>query len=90
MLDGKFFSLSREAQEQHVRDNFEHRGNSGWFTQEDTFAGATINDVIAALIDLEDATINAVGDCMSGFCVTPPKLDDFVRKNGGSDQNNSL
>ena len=41
--------------------------------------GAAVDDVIAALIDLEDAEINAVGDCMSGCCMMQPKFEDFVR-----------
>ena len=43
------------------------------------FAGKDEGDVIAALIDLEDAEINAVGDCMSGCCMVQPKFEDFVR-----------
>ncbi|WP_028579929.1 hypothetical protein [Desulfogranum japonicum] len=80
MLDGKFISLSREAQEKHVQEHFKYKESSGWYTADNEFAGSTIGDVIAALIDLEDAEINSIGDCMSGFCVTPPKLRDFVRK----------
>jgi hypothetical protein len=78
--NSKFSELSQEQQVAEVRQRFHFRHDSGWHTMEGTFAGANENDVIAALIDLEEAEINAVGDCMTGFCVIQPQLEDFVRK----------
>ncbi|WP_319550181.1 hypothetical protein [Desulfogranum marinum] len=80
MYSGKFIDKTQEEQQAHVRQNFAYTDNQGWFSLDGEFAGATLEDVIKALIDLEDAEINSIGDCMSGFCVTPPKLSDFVRK----------
>lgn len=76
----KFIELPREQQIAEVEQRFQFREGLGWYTKEGTFAGINDNDVIAALIDLEEAEINAVGDCMSGFCVVQPKFEDFVRK----------
>jgi hypothetical protein len=81
MYSGKFIDLSPDKKEEYVRENFIYNTSAdGWYSETGEFAGANIEDVIAALIDLEDAEINSIGDCMSGFCVTPPKLSDFVRK----------
>lgn len=76
----KFIELPRDRQIAVVREQFQFRDQQGWFTKEGIFAGANEEDVIAALIDLEEAEINAVGDCMSGFCMVQPKFEDFVRK----------
>jgi hypothetical protein len=76
----KFIDLPREEQIAAVRSRFQFRQGSGWYTAENVFAGKNEADVIAALIDLEEAEINAVGDCMSGFCQLQPKFEDFVRK----------
>lgn len=83
MYAGKFIDKSSEEQRQHVAEHFTWKEEQGWFSAEGEFVGATAEDVIAALIDLEDAEINSIGDCMTGFCVTPPKLAEFVRKNKG-------
>ncbi len=79
-LPVKFIELPRQEQITEVEKRFQFREGEGWYTKEGTFAGAKAEDVIAALIDLEEAEINAVGDCMSGFCVVQPKFEDFVRK----------
>lgn len=79
-LNTKFIDMPREQQVAEVGKRFQFREGSGWFTVEGTFAGADEDDVIAALIDLEEAEINAIGDCMTGFCVVQPKFEDFVRK----------
>ena len=76
----KFIELPHDRQVAAVRERFQFRDQQGWFTEEGIFAGANEEDVIAALIDLEEAEINAVGDCMSGFCMVQPKFEDFVRK----------
>ncbi|ADW18144.1 hypothetical protein Despr_1996 [Desulfobulbus propionicus DSM 2032] len=76
----KFIDLPREQQLAEVHSRFQYREGSGWYTGEGVFAGRDEADVIAALIDLEDAEINAVGDCMTGYCPLQPKLEDFVRK----------
>ena len=75
----KFIELPKQEQIAEVHQRFEFREGSGWYTREGSFAGANEGDVIAALIDLEEAEINAVGDCMSGFCQIQPKFEDFVR-----------
>ena len=82
MFTGKFYDLTPDQQQQEVRARYQHRPGSGWFTAEGMFVGSTEEDVIAALIDFEEAEINAVGDCMTGFCMVAPKLEDFVRKPG--------
>jgi len=79
-LQVKFIELPRQQQIAEVKKNFQFREGDGWYTKDGTFAGANEGDVIAALIDLEEAEINAVGDCMSGFCMVQPKFEDFVRK----------
>jgi len=76
----KFIDLPQQAQVAHVHDHFDFRQEAGWYTKEGEFAGANEQDVIAALIDLEEAEINSIGDCMTGFCVVQPKFTDFVRK----------
>nr|WP_321468744.1 hypothetical protein [uncultured Desulfobulbus sp.] len=76
----KFIELSQEEKRAEVNKRFEYREGEGWYTVEGNYAGANEHDVIAALIDLEEAEINAVGDCMTGFCMVQPKFEDFVRK----------
>ena len=78
--DKKFIDLSLEEQKAHVHEHFEHRQEDGWYTKKGEFAGANEKDVIAALIDFEEAEINSIGDCMGGICVIQPKFEDFVRK----------
>ncbi len=79
MLPEKFVDLSYDQQLEQVSKRFQCREEAGWFTPEGAFAGRTAAEVIAALIDLEDAEINAIGDCMTGSCMLTPKLEDFVR-----------
>ncbi len=79
MLNHKFVDLTRKQQEEQVNSRFQFQENAGWFTPEGVFAGKSVEDVIAALIDLEEAEINAIGDCMTGCCMVPPRLEDFVR-----------
>lgn len=79
MQDVKFVDLSQDEQNETVRSRFQWREGSGWFTADGIFAGSCEADVIAALIDLEAAEINAIGDCMSGCCMVAPKFEDFVR-----------
>lgn len=76
----KFVDLPKDRQLEQVRTRFHSQGDEGWFTPEGLFAGSTEEEVIAALIDLEDAEINTIGDCMTGSCMVPPRLEDFVRK----------
>ena len=80
MHNEKFVDLPREQQVEAVTTRFQHREGSGWFTPEGSFVGRTESDVIAALIDLEDAEISAIGDCMGGCSMIPPRLEDFVRR----------
>ena len=80
MYSGKFIDKTQEEKQTYVQQHFTYTENQGWFSLEGEFAGVTLEAVVQALIDLEDAEINSIGDCMSGFCVTPPKLSDFVRK----------
>lgn len=80
MYDGKFVDLSREKQLAYVCDHFIYKKGEGWHNSNDEFCGQTKDDVIRAMIDLEDAEINSIGDCMSGYCVTPPQFMDFVQK----------
>jgi len=80
MQDDKFVDLSRERQVAEVRTRFRYREGIGWLTSEGIFAGATEAEVIAALIDLEAAEIDAIGDCMGGCAMVAPRLEDFVRK----------
>ena len=80
MSDCKFVDLPPQEQHRLVRDRFHMRQGTGWYTAEGEFAGAATEDVVAALIDLEAAEIEAIGDCMSGCCMVQPKLTDFVRK----------
>ncbi len=80
MYKGKFVALSLSEQKEYIHANFIKKPGQGWFTLDGEYAGANQQDVIKALIDLEDEKINTMGDCMTGMCVTPPKLSDFVRK----------
>lgn len=80
MANTKFIDLPKEQQLAEVRSRFQFREGSGWRTDDGVFVGKDETDVVAALIDLEEAEINAVGDCMTGFCTIQPKLEDFVRK----------
>ncbi len=80
MADDKFVDLAREAQIAAVRTRFQCREGAGWFTAEGVFVGKDEDDVIAALIDLEAAEIDAIGDCMSGCCMVAPRLEAFVRR----------
>ncbi len=80
MHGDKFVDLTTEQQREAVKVRFQYREGLGWFTGEGIFAGATEADVIGALIDLEEAEINAIGDCMGGCCMVSPQLGDFVRK----------
>jgi len=80
MYADKFVDLTGEQQREAVNSRFRFQENAGWFTPEGVFAGRSAEDVIAALIDLEEAEINTIGDCMTGCCMVPPRLEDFVRK----------
>ena len=80
MHTDKFIDLPQAQQKEQVRNRFQFREKAGWFTPQGLFVGSTMEDVIAALIDLEEAEINTIGDCMTGCCVVPPRLEDFVRK----------
>ncbi len=80
MKKRKFVDLSRKEQVEHVEKYFKFKDGGGWFAADGVFAGVSLQDVIAALIDFEDAEINSIGDCMSGYCLTQPKFSDFVRK----------
>ena len=44
------------------------------------FAGTSEEDVIAALLELKEAEIAGIGDCMGGYSMISPKLQDFIRK----------
>ena len=79
MQDVKFVDLPAARQIEEVRNRFHHRPGAGWFSDGGLFVGATEAEVIAALIDLEAAEIDAIGDCMGGCCMIAPKLEDFVR-----------
>ena len=83
MQDVKFVDLPADQQIEAVRNRFQWREGTGWFTAEGTFAGAREAEVVAALIDLEAAEIAAIGDCMGGCCMVAPKLEDFVRRPSG-------
>lgn len=76
----KFMDLTSKQQREEVNNRFRFQENEGWFTPYGVFAGRNAEDVIAALIDLEEAEINTIGDCMTGCCMVPPRLEDFVRK----------
>jgi hypothetical protein len=76
----KFIDLPQTQQKEQVDLRFQFREGVGWFTAENVFVGRSVEDVIAALIDLEEAEINTIGDCMTGCCMVPPRLEDFVRK----------
>jgi len=78
--DRKFVELSPGEQKTFVEAHFSHK-NGRWLDQQGKFAGASATEVIAALIDYEHAAINAIGDCMAGFCSIQPKFSQFVRKN---------
>ncbi len=80
MKNKKFVDLSQDEQVVHVTSCFTLRDGHGWYGADGEFAGASVEDVIGALIDFEDAEINAIGDCMTGYCLTQPRLSDFVRK----------
>ncbi|MGD9947976.1 MAG: hypothetical protein AB7U29_05790 [Desulfobulbus sp.] len=79
-LNVKFIELPWEQQIAEVQKRFQFREGDGWYTMEGDFAGINEKDVIAALIDFEEAEINAVGDCMTGFGMVQPSFADFVRK----------
>ncbi len=80
MYSGKFVDLSKKERELFINEKFKYdTASNAWYTAKGEFAGSSVEDVVEALIDLEDAEINSIGDCMTGFCVTPPKLSDFVR-----------
>lgn len=76
----KFVDLPRQEQVEQVRQSFCHQAGQGWFTPEGVYAGSTTEEVVMALIELEDAEINAIGDCMTGSCMLMPRLEDFVKK----------
>ena len=80
MHSDKFIDLTLVQQKEQVNSRFQFREGAGWFTAEGFFSGRSTEDVIAALIDLEEAEINTIGDCMTGCCMVPPRLEDFVRK----------
>ncbi len=80
MLADKFIDLSQEQQRAEVKSRFQFKKDEGWFTPEGVFVGKSVADVIAALIDLEEAEINTIGDCMTGCCMVPPRIEDFVRR----------
>lgn len=80
MYTGKFIDLPEEEKQEHIKATFIYKDDQGWFSTEGEYAGADIKEVIRVLIDLEDTEINSIGDCMSGMCVTPPNLSDFVKK----------
>ncbi len=75
-----FSSLPREQQLTRVREEFLYKKESGWFNKEDVLIGRTEDEVIAALLDLEDAEIASIGDCMGGSPMIAPKLENFARK----------
>jgi hypothetical protein len=79
MRNEKFVDLDRKEQMEEIQARFHYREGAGWYTPEGVFAGKNEADVIAALIDLEEAEINAIGDCMGGCCMLSPRLEDFVR-----------
>jgi hypothetical protein len=79
MHNDKFVDWTKAAQIEAVKARFQYRKGAGWFTPEGIFAGKNETDVIGALIDLEEAEINAIGDCMGGCCMVSPQLGDFVR-----------
>lgn len=76
----KFVDLSGDEQLAQIKERFQYKPAQGWFTPEGLYVGQDAGQVIRALIDLEAAEIEAVGDCMGGCCMVPPKLEDFVRK----------
>ena len=80
MYSGKFIDLPEEDKKDYIKAAFVFKEDQGWFSSKGEYAGADIEEVIKVLIDLEDAEINSIGDCMSGMCVTPPQLSDFVKK----------
>lgn len=80
MQSNKFVDLTQKAQIEEVKARFHYREGEGWFTPEGHFAGTNEADVIKALIDLEEAEINAIGDCMGGCSMVAPRLEDFVKK----------
>ena len=79
-MDELFSSLPREQQLSRVREEFFYTDKSGWFSKDGLFVGRTEYEVIAALLDLEEAEIACIGDCMGGSPMIAPKLEDFVRK----------
>lgn len=80
MEQEKFADWPPDRQMAEVRNRFQHREGSGWWTAAGLFVGASEATVIQALIDLETAEIEAIGDCMGGCSMVSPKLEDFVRK----------
>ena len=75
-----FAAMSPAEQLQHVHAAFCYDAASGWWSADGIFAGKTEGDVIAAVLDLEEAEIAGIGDCMGGCPMITPKLQDFVRK----------
>ena len=73
-------TLSPVEQQQQVHQDFRHDPASGWWSADGVFAGKSEEDVIAALLALEEAEIASIGDCMGGCPMISPKLQDFVRK----------
>ena len=63
-----------------MHKEFRHDPASGWWSAEGFFVGKSEEDVIAALLELEEAEIASIGDCMGGCSMIRPKLQDFVRK----------
>ena len=75
-----FSSLSEAEKRQRVHAEFRYEPATGWWSADGVFAGASEDDVIAALLDLEEAEIAGIGDCMGGCPIVSPKLQVFVRK----------
>jgi hypothetical protein len=80
MTEDRLVDLTAEQRNRLVRERFSFREGAGWFTPEGVFAGRNEAAVFTALLDLEEAEINAIGDCMTGACMVMPRLEDFVRK----------
>ncbi len=80
MIDQKFSDLSCAEQKLYVETQFNFQEDSGWSDNDGNFLGRNHDDVIAALLDFEEAEIAAIGDCMSGCSMITPKLIDFIRK----------
>ncbi len=80
MQTPKFIELDSGEKNIYVKTHFKWREGGGWYTEEGVYGGKNIDDVITALIEFEDAEINAIGDCMTGFCQVQPRFEDFVIK----------